>query len=251
MTKREKWIAEFKISKAGKAAIEELKELEDERGPDGIKDLRDKILEACYLANYYERDNDFYEISRKMDRESRKIKPLLECIKTNKILAKIKANHFLFLLNKKGITFHGDDSIAENDLAKMLEIIVESLCESPSSLSGDPCSVVGNIDYSKDLTEINQRANISIMGLILELRLLIEKWLNIEKWTLLSGVSERDKLSRRSDKDSKNFMHYKIVSLFVNAALNENYSAEAIKNKLKKHLDSNPNTGHGRYIITD
>ena len=255
MTKREKWIAEFKIRKNGAEAIEELKELEDHRGRDGIEELRDKILEACFFATDYERSRDFYEISRVMDKESLKIKPLLECIKQNEAVAWIKAENFLLLLAKKGISIHikkkdedaEDTGIItfENDLPKILEIIVESIYESESSRYGDSCSVVGNIDYSKDLTGKNQPVDVSLMGLIFELRLIIEKWL------VSKGVYEGDSLSRQSDNDSKRFLHYEIITLFVNATLDKSYTAKEIKNKLKKHLDSNPKTRYGRRMIFD
>ena len=170
MTKREKWIAEFKTSMSGAEAIEELKELEDHRGRDGIEELRDKILEACFMASYYEHSRDFYEIGRTMDRKFRNIESLLECIKKHPHFARVKAEHFLTLLGEKGILIHVDDTMVEMDLVRILETVIESICESTSLHVGNPRSVLGNIDYSKDLIDRNQKPEAGKIGLIYQKR---------------------------------------------------------------------------------
>ena len=96
---REKLIAKISTSTKGAKAIEQLKELEDDRGPEGINQLKERILEACFLATYYQRERDFYEVAREIDKESLKINTLLELLKNHTNYFKVKALHFTELLS--------------------------------------------------------------------------------------------------------------------------------------------------------
>jgi len=248
MTKFEKWIAAFEASKAGAEAIGELKEFEEPNKniePDDVLFLKRLILKACFRVFHYDKERDFYEIARKMDKATLTIEPLLNCLKENKVSARIKAENFLILLAERGITIHGDDSKIDQDLAEMLTLVIESIYYSKSFRSGDTHSVISNMDFSEDLANKNQRPDIRTIGLILELTLIIEKWL------LLENVDSGDLLIRQSGQAPKKFLWYKVVAMFVNATLNKSYTGDQIKNKLKKHLDNNPGTSYVNPLVFD
>jgi len=266
MTKEE-FISTFTSSTKGKYAIESVKELEQVsdtleegekttesvndstekyKGPEGIKNLTNLILNACFSAYHYAREYDHYENARKIDRESHKLSQLLEQLEDNPHFFRVKAEHFVTSLADSGITLIGDDEKIKPNLTLALKVIIESLRDSSCLNSGNHRSVIGSINYDQDLLDRNQKPDVKTMGLIYELALIIEYWKE-EK-----TVKTEDQLMRQLDtKNAMRFTHYNIIAFFVNAALDKKYEPSAIKEKLKKQIQNNPSISYSPYLIRD